>query len=245
MEFFAFIGLITVAWIIYDFTKYVVIDYPQQEEEEKQRMLNDVKDEMLPDEFVFKRSDDMLCERVFEPLDYNRNEVVAPMNRSLKKIGAYTRLYYHLLSVYDEFMDEDTEVRMAVYRIEMLRRDIQDKLAADSNELNSNLGSIANTIMTCGEPIIKTYERERDYCLAKNFSSKVEQLNRIYSILDAEKLLFRGYPETNAYYATLGETYLSKVFDTDEQAKEAIRGLKRRQYQHQNTTASYLAQRGR
>ena len=230
MEFFAFIGLITVAWIIYDLTKYIFIDCPKQEEEEARIIAEETKEAMIPGEFVFDRSDDQLHEKVFEPIEYEQKHVVVPINRSLEKASAYVRLYYHILQVYEGFIEEEPEVRAAVYRIEMLRREIQNRLIYADIDTNDDfrleLHGASNTILLYSGPIINAYERVREVCLSKEVESKVERLNLIYSVLDAEKILFHDFPETNSYYAKTGDAYLDKVFSTDETTAKVAQAVR-------------------
>ena len=235
MEFFAIIGLITVIWIIYDLTKYIFIDCPRQIEEEDRIANEDIQNSMLPEEFIFDRSDDQLHNKVFDPVEPSSKPFIAPINFSLDKIGAYVRLYYHLLSVYEDSVEEDAAVRTAVYRIEMLRCEIQEKILTASedsdNAFRLELQNASNTILAYGGPIINAYEKARDLCLSKEIPTRTERLNCIYSVLDAEKILFHNFPETNSYYAKTGETYLAKVFSTNEQIAKTAQAIKNSQPQ--------------
>ena len=226
MEFFALIGFVTVAWIIYDLTKYIFIDYYKEEQEEQESMAK----ELLPERFVLDRSDNSLYDKVFEPIDSSSRDAVAPINRSLKKIGTYVRLYYHLINLYDEYIDEDPALRIAIYRIELFRREIQDQLISHQNQLDNafrmELGKAANTILFLGGPIIEIYEKSRDWCLSREISSKLDRLNRIYCVLDTEKTLFIGYPDTKNYYAELGEKYLDEVFNIDEETAKKVESIR-------------------
>ncbi len=220
IKFFAIVGLITVAWFIYKLAKYIFIDRPTQIEDEDQPIYEDIQNEMLTGEFIFNKSDDQLHNKVFNPLKPSSKQYVSSVNYSLDKVGAYVRLYYHLLNIYEDFVKEDPTVRIAVYRIEILRREIQARLLDagrnPDNAFQLELQSISNTIIAYGGPIISAYEKARDLCLSKDMSTQTERLNRIYSVLDAEKILFHNFPDTNSYYAKTGEVYLAKVFDVDE-----------------------------
>ena len=56
MEFFATIGLITVIWLIYDFTKYVFIDYDKEKEEEDESTTTPETIQSAPDSFDLEKN---------------------------------------------------------------------------------------------------------------------------------------------------------------------------------------------
>ena len=173
-------------------------------------------------------------EPVFNPITNPNNSAVAPVNRALKQLGAYIRLYYHMIWIYREYIDENPDFKETIYDVENLRREIQAKIDEHGgpldNDLRVQLTTDAHTILSVGGQIIEIYEKARDWCLSREIPSKAERLRRIYNIIDVEQELFIGYPETRYAHNESGKKYLQAVFGNKQPSasdKEILDHLKR------------------
>ena len=223
MEFFATIGLITVIWLIYDFTKYVFIDYDKEKEEEDESTTTPETIQSAPDSFDlekelnFDSSDEKLYADVFESFKCSQEDAVASINHSLKRAGNYIRLYYHLIHLYPEQQLSDEDVRTAMWKVETYRRQLKIRyLSSEDPEFDNSticeLNCAANTILLLTFPLVQLYERSRHDCLSMPLDTTLEQLSRIFNVLSVEKNLFYDDPWLKAKYQKTGEAYRKNVF---------------------------------
>ena len=80
------------------------------------------------------------------------------------------------------------------------------------NSTICELNCAANTISLLAFPLVQLYERSRHDCLSMSLDTTLEQLNRIFSVLSAEKNLFYDDPWLKAKYQKTGEAYKKSVF---------------------------------
>ena len=182
---------------------------------------------------------------VFDLVICTDNSAIAPINRSLKQLGTYVRLYYYMIWAYKDYIDENPELKKTVYHVENIRREIQKKINEyddpHNNELRLQLLSDVHTIMLVGSRIIQIYQQARDWCLSREVTPKHERLRRIYDVIDAEQKLFIGYPETKYAYGMSGEKYIRDVFGNTElspENEEILNQFKRKFLQQPDSTPS-------
>ena len=181
-----------------------------------------------PKGFVLNTEYYMLKEKVFDLVTCESASAIAPVNRSLKRLGAFVRLYYHIIWVYKDQIDENPDFIEAVYQVETLRRDIQKRIDDYGHPLGNGLClqlfADSNAVNLRGDPIVRIYDNARDWCLSREIPSRFERLRKIYSILDAEKDLFIGFPKTKWAYKETGKTYLDAALSgLDTRTADALR----------------------